>query len=345
MATLIEVHNDYYVSSITGEGYWGLRWIVEDLMGYEDGIHPNCFPATFVMYRAYINGDGPYGLYGGEYDFMGYGCVGAITASQAFGPVGGVPAGIYEVELKECQCHIDGWEYPLPYPYDYDDVVIDSEASIGVETVVVGLPDAPSNPIPANGAINIIWDAILKWTGDTGITGPFIYSYPFWTNEVEEWYFDCLHTVYFSKSLAQLTAIRRAYSWTDDEYELRNPNPQYFNLNDYNYVLPYPTSPVKIYWQIKTTNEWGTTWGDVWSFTTAKEGYVPPPDALPDFPPSRPDDYNPDLPWLPGEWNGTYIPPEWGEPTDYVATGGGRWGRNLVVAGNKKIYYEAFEGI
>ncbi|MHC4625066.1 MAG: hypothetical protein ACYS4W_14325 [Planctomycetota bacterium] len=60
------------------------------------------------------------------------------------------------------------------------------------------------------------------------------------------------------------------------------------------------------------------------------------------FPPSRPDGYDPDLIWTPGEWTdpSTYVDPGWG--TTYVATGGGRWGQNLVAAGNNLIYYEAF---
>jgi len=68
------------------------------------------------------------------------------------------------------------------------------------------------------------------------------------------------------------------------------------------------------------------------------------PDDLITFPPTRPDAYDPDLSWLPGDWtDDVYTSPKWGTSSDYVATGGGRWGQNLVVAGNKKIYYEAFE--
>lgn len=72
---------------------------------------------------------------------------------------------------------------------------------------------------------------------------------------------------------------------------------------------------------------------------------APPPDDLISFPPSRPDAYDPDLIWQPGEWTGptTYVPGDWG--AGYVATGGGRWGQNLVVCGNKKIYYEPHEGV
>ena len=72
-------------------------------------------------------------------------------------------------------------------------------------------------------------------------------------------------------------------------------------------------------------------------------GEEPPPD-LPSFPDTRPDDYDPDLIWTPGDWDGdTYVPPEWSEPEGiYVAAGGGRWCQNLVVAGNQKIYYEDY---
>jgi len=68
------------------------------------------------------------------------------------------------------------------------------------------------------------------------------------------------------------------------------------------------------------------------------------PDAdLPDFPADRPDDYAPDDFWIPGEWNDdVYTPPNWGPPTNerYFATGGGRWGQQLVAVGHGLVYYE-----
>jgi len=69
-----------------------------------------------------------------------------------------------------------------------------------------------------------------------------------------------------------------------------------------------------------------------------------PSDTI-DFPPTRPDDYDDDLHWVPGEWDGDeYTPPHWDEiPGNYVAAGGGRFNQNLVVAGNNKIYYEDYE--
>ena len=62
---------------------------------------------------------------------------------------------------------------------------------------------------------------------------------------------------------------------------------------------------------------------------------------LPSFPSGRPIAYDPDLIWVPGEWTdpSTYVSPEWGEPSRYFATGGGKWGQQLVVVGNGKVYY------
>jgi hypothetical protein len=68
-----------------------------------------------------------------------------------------------------------------------------------------------------------------------------------------------------------------------------------------------------------------------------------PDTDLPAYPPDRPDDYAPDSFWIPDEWDGdTYTPPEWSSdpiPGRYFATGGGRWGQQLVVAGNNLVYY------
>jgi hypothetical protein len=63
---------------------------------------------------------------------------------------------------------------------------------------------------------------------------------------------------------------------------------------------------------------------------------VPDPDPtiddLPVWPAARPVDYDPDLFWQPGTW-------EWS--SDFVTTGGGRWGQQLFVLGNDQLYYEA----
>jgi hypothetical protein len=73
---------------------------------------------------------------------------------------------------------------------------------------------------------------------------------------------------------------------------------------------------------------------DIW---TGDFGPEPPGDLDP-FPPDRPSGYDPDPRWQPGEWNGGFTPPRWDTP--YVATGGGRWGRQLIGIGRDQIYYE-----
>ena len=73
-----------------------------------------------------------------------------------------------------------------------------------------------------------------------------------------------------------------------------------------------------------------------------------------DFPPSRPVYYDPDDYWIPGKWDGdTYTPPEWKDtpydwgggstPLRYFATGGGRWGIQLVAVGHGLVYYEELD--
>ena len=105
---------------------------------------------------------------------------------------------------------------------------------------------------------------------------------------------------------------------------------------------------------VRSTGNAGAGWGPLQiadhMITKAKGTATVPrdpgrPDDLTIFPPSRPDDYNPDDIWQPGDWTDpdTYVPGDWG--SGYVATGGGRWGQNLVVAGNQKIYYEPHEGV
>ena len=65
-------------------------------------------------------------------------------------------------------------------------------------------------------------------------------------------------------------------------------------------------------------------------------------DALPTFPAERPVAYDPDDTWQPGEWDGEdYTDGQFA--SNYQAAGGGRWGQQLVVAGNDRIYYEQRE--
>jgi len=68
-----------------------------------------------------------------------------------------------------------------------------------------------------------------------------------------------------------------------------------------------------------------------------------PPTASSPFVADRPDDYDEDATWVPGEWNGAvYTPPTWGDPGDgnLVASGGGRWNQQAIFVGNNKIYFE-----
>jgi hypothetical protein len=74
-------------------------------------------------------------------------------------------------------------------------------------------------------------------------------------------------------------------------------------------------------------------------------GIIPTPDPVtPTVPDTRPVDFDNDLIWVPGEWNGdVYTPPHWDEIAgNYVAAGGGRYNQNLVVAGHNLIYFEEF---
>lgn len=78
---------------------------------------------------------------------------------------------------------------------------------------------------------------------------------------------------------------------------------------------------------------------------TITNGIERPPDPIiPPVPDDRPEDYNFDFFWVPGSWDGDeYTPPHFDEePTVIVAAGGGRWSKNLVAAGNGKIYYEDY---
>jgi len=100
--------------------------------------------------------------------------------------------------------------------------------------------------------------------------------------------------------------------------------------------LPYPDIPYPPPWVWRTTSysflyrNYAMVWSDI-------------PTDLPTWPSTRPDDYDPDLIWTPGEWDGEdYTPPGWSEIEGiYVAAGGGRWSKQLVCVGQSKIYYES----
>lgn len=60
------------------------------------------------------------------------------------------------------------------------------------------------------------------------------------------------------------------------------------------------------------------------------------------FPTVRPEGYDPDLIWTPDANPVPGNPSTWQEPgVGYQAAGGGHFHQQLVVAGNKKVYYEA----
>jgi hypothetical protein len=125
--------------------------------------------------------------------------------------------------------------------------------------------------------------------------------------------------------------------------------------------------PRSIYWARKTPDS-GYSGGKIWHFVWRQApdtpvhpgdwedgagegdhyfqirgtGSVPAPQIINPFPAERPDDYDPDQTWQPGEWDGNdYTEGEFA--TDYQAAGGGRWGQQLVVAGNDRVYYEQRE--
>jgi hypothetical protein len=108
------------------------------------------------------------------------------------------------------------------------------------------------------------------------------------------------------------------------------------------------------YGGVTSSYDGGITWidwtGEAWwdwrdhffKVGGADIGVIIPPSPLPPFPPDRPDDYDPDLPWKPGDWTpGPYTPPDWGDESTYVAAGGGRWGRQLVMVRKSLVFYEA----
>ncbi|MBE3088318.1 MAG: hypothetical protein IMZ61_13865 [Planctomycetes bacterium] len=134
--------------------------------------------------------------------------------------------------------------------------------------------------------------------------------------------------VYYGTSSGSLTLI----SSGQDAGEISN----LFSISGVDDGSPFGYAATR-YWRIDSIGIGGTTTGDVWVFTTRPVVF-----DLPPFPPVRPDDYDPDLPWVPGDWTpGPYTPPDWGDDTIYVAAGGGRWNQQLVVAGHNLIYYEA----
>ena len=106
----------------------------------------------------------------------------------------------------------------------------------------------------------------------------------------------------------------------------------YYGLQAYNYLY---TDAIGT-WSLDTgKNTWLSIYGTV-------SVSIPPgtPDDITPFPPDCCSSTENDLFWQPGVWSGdVYTDPYWG--SGYVATGGGRWGRQLVVAGDNSVWYEA----
>jgi len=117
------------------------------------------------------------------------------------------------------------------------------------------------------------------------------------------------------------------------------PNNKFFSGGAANHskTLPYPEIPYPPPWSWTALN-----YSFLYRNYDYAEGTVPP-DDIPTFPPPRPDDYDPDLIWTPPTSPIPGNPNTWQDPgLPYQTTGGGRWGRNLVVAGNGKVYYEDY---
>jgi hypothetical protein len=103
--------------------------------------------------------------------------------------------------------------------------------------------------------------------------------------------------------------------------------------NDIGLFTEYRVDDLVLFDRILTTDEIDEIRAFIFVPDTAPSGLTP-------FPSARPDDYNPDFFWQPDNWTGdTYVPSDWGP--GYVATGGGRWGQQLVVVGKDLVYYEA----
>ena len=307
--------------------YWGYSPTVNDIGGYSDlmfidisGVHARGYhyppdPETpHYYYRTYINGE--------------------LALVTPFWFIPSIPADEITIGISFTG---NGLEPNVEHTIAIEEVLTLNHDGTGILDTTMGpsysftilQPAKPTIVLPTDEQINTVWNDTLVWAdgGNAEQYQVFVsrspnysdYPYSLYRGRVTKW------------------ANLEGQGWQTTTYTLRTNNPDiYEGFNDYDQIQPYYNTIV--YWRVDAYSEWGYATGDVWSFAIAAIDYVPP---IPPFPSSRPDDYNPDLPWLPGEWNGTYTPPEWGEPTDYVATGGGRWGRQLVVVGKSLVYYES----
>jgi len=158
----------------------------------------------------------------------------------------------------------------------------------------IHLPTKMVTPTPANGDTNVIWDSVFKWAtnDDFAEDGPYVLNaYPYVSTYLYK------YRVYMATSVAVLNSyplnpfdaiLDPVLPRTTTQYTLRNPNTQRYNANDVDLISPF--YEVTVYWRVDAINQWGTTTGDVWSFTIAPEGYVPPTDPFPEPRPDPPDD-------------------------------------------------------
>ena len=176
-------------------------------------------------------------------------------------------------------------------------------------------PEKAINPGPTNGATAVsLGQNSISWV-DGGLGE---------SNEADSF------NVYFGTTEGSLTLVASGLS-ADEVSNL-------FSLVDVDDGWPFGYLETR-YWRIDSILNDVTTTGDVWAFTTRPIVFNIPP-----FPPVRPDPDYPDPWWIvpPPYPNppGPYVPPYWGPEPIYKAAGGGRWNQQLVVAGNKKVYYE-----
>ena len=191
-------------------------------------------------------------------------------------------------------------------------------SEVDSEVFTIELPTPAISPTPSDGSILVAWNDTLSW-----VAGANTDSY--------------LITVDGN----YLTIWPRATvpDFTDTSYTLATVN-EWYGRNDFDLFDPYNGTHT---WRVYSYNQWldyanGDLYiaSDEWSFTI-DPSYVPP---ITPFPPDCCSNTENDYFWQPGVWSGdVYTDPYWG--SGYVATGGGRWGRQLVVAGDNSVWYEA----
>jgi len=303
--------------------YWGYSPTVNATGGYSDlmyvnlsgvqnrGYHvPNNPETPHYFYRTYINGS----LVGGLWYFP--------WESETY------TTGISLALLEPNVSHTVTIEEVLTLDTGGDTIL---DTTMGVEySFVILQPYKPVIVSPTNAQTDVVWDDVLTWTD-----GGNAEQYQVFMSKVSD-YAGYPYSLYRGRMTGW--ANLEGNGWPGTSYTLRTNNTdRYEGFNDYDQIDPYYNTTV--YWRTDAYSEWGYAIGDVFSFTIAAEGYVAPPDPLEPFPPSCCSVVENDSFWQPGVWSGdVYTDPYWG--SGYVATGGGRWGRQLVVAGDNSVYYE-----